>query len=246
MDRRWIGFAVAALLAGGNLSGCQPLAAAPLPTPQAIRVQISPSLRPWTEDLHACASGLAGAGLVLDEIPASGMDPLQADLSLRLGGSVGENIYAAAIGEEEIVMVVHPSNPMDELAFADLQGMYAGSVGSWEEISGSPASLAGQPIQIWSYLPGEDTRSGFDAAVLSGRDTAPVVNLAPSPKAMLEAVAGSPSAIGFVPGRWVDETVRPVAVDLPGEALREPVLALSAKEPQGQPRQLLLCLQKSR
>ncbi len=238
--------AVTWTIVGGGLSGCQPLAAAPLPTPQAIHVQMSTSLRPWADELHACAGQLSGAGLVLDEAPASTLDPLQADLSLRLGGSPGENQFAAAIGEEALEVIVHPSNPVGKVSLPDLQGIFTGRIRTWEGIQGSPASLAGQPIQAWSYPAGDDLREAFDLAVLGGEGLAASTYLAPSPKAALEAIAENPASIGFVPRRWTSPSIRVVAVDAEEALLRQPVLALAAKEPQGQARQLLVCLQKTR
>jgi hypothetical protein len=62
---------------------------------------------------------------------------------------------------------------------------------------------------------------------------------------MREAVAADSGALGILPRRWVDDTVRTVPLaDLPQGALIRPILALSAAEPQGALRAWVACLQE--
>ena len=75
--------------------------------------------------------------------------------------------------------------------------------------------------------------------------------LAPDSVAMLEAVAGDPNAIGYLPGSFLasgDETlvnkVKTIQLDEALETdLLQPILALTQNEPSGLMRELLICVQ---
>ncbi len=100
-------------------------------------------------------------------------------------------------------------------------------------------------IQPWVDLSSADPQAIFEAGLLNGQKASTrVAYTAPGPAAMREAVAGSPAAIGFLPHRWLDATVKALPVSgLDPAALRRPILAWSQAEPQGMPRTWLLCLQ---
>jgi hypothetical protein len=63
---------------------------------------------------------------------------------------------------------------------------------------------------------------------------------------MRQAVAADPSAIGYLPRRWVDSSLRPLSIDGISEtSLRQPILAVTQTTPQGAQKEWLLCLQRS-
>jgi hypothetical protein len=62
---------------------------------------------------------------------------------------------------------------------------------------------------------------------------------------MRAAVAADPGAIGFIPSRWLDSTVRSLTItNLDPATLSFPVLALTPTAPTGAQRTWLACLQK--
>ncbi len=225
------------------LAGCStPLTATSPPTPPAVDVEITPALRPLAGALHTCALAHPEIALFLDETPASSLDP--ARLGFRLGETPGGDGFAAPVGREQIVVIVHEANPLSQLPSRILRRLFSGEIRSWDELGGSSRA-----IQVWIYPPGDDARQAFDAAVLAGLQASSGALLAPDPQAMREAVSADPGAIGYLPRAWLDETspgqeVR--AVELEPElaaTLRLPVLALSASRPQGAAYTLLACLQ---
>jgi hypothetical protein len=205
-----------------------------------LTVQSTAALQSLGETFRACVRELDNTGLVLLDTPAASLDPDRAGLALRWGASSSLNSNAVVIGQEELVMIVHPQNPLKNIALADLQGMYNGKLRDW------PRALPPTEIQPWVYLPGDDTQAIFQSSVLMGQTaSARVVLLAPDPAAMREAVAGNPAAIGFLPRRWLNQTVKELPVDgLDPSGLRQPVLALSKTEPGGLEKSWLICLQE--
>lgn len=233
-----LSFALAAILL---LSACTNPTATPTPTtePVWLKVQYPASLGNLSADFTACVPD--GVGLVVQEGAGMAFDEAEADLVL--GWAAPESVlgYAAELGNEELVAIVHPENKIASLDIEDLRLIYSGHLTDWGLLGQSPLAL-----QAWAPLASSDMRALFAEAVL-GPDLASgrAIGTAPSPQAMRETVAADPGALGLLPRRWVDSTVRIVPIsDLPGGALTRPILALSASEPQGPARAWLACLQE--
>jgi hypothetical protein len=223
------------------LAGCQPLVATPPPTAWPVRVQYTPALAPRLAALHACAGQIPGAGLLVDERPATALDPAKADLVLRFGQPAPPPAFSAPIGEDEMVAVVNSANPVS-LKPGDLAAIFSGQIRAWSDLD--PASTqTPAPIQPWTYPAGDDVRDAFTQSSLSGAAISPRAGLAPDPAAMLQAVAGDPAAIGYLPRSQVTGQVR--VVEAAGDnPVQTPILAIAQAEPQGPARALLACLQK--
>lgn len=234
-----LSLALAAILL---LSACTNPTATPTPTPTTepvwLKVQYPASLGNLSADFTACVPD--GVGLVVQEGAGMAFEEVEADLVL--GWAAPESVmgYAAELGSEELVVIVHPENKISSLDVEDLRLVYAGQLTDWDFLGQSPLAL-----QAWAPLATSDMWALFAEAALGpdlplGR----IVGTAPSPLAMREAVAADPGALGVLPRRWTDSSVRIVPIsDLLGGALSRPILAFSASEPQGPSRAWLACLQ---
>jgi hypothetical protein len=220
-------------------AGCQ---AAPTPLPRStaeiITVRAAPALLSLRELFHTCAAEQPGLGVVVLET-TNGATPEPADIALQWGAG-GDPLagFTAQLGLEELVVVVHPANPLGSIPITDLQGIYQGSLRAWKE----PAA----EIEPWAYAASDDAQEVFDAVVLDGGSIAPrIAAIAPDPAAMLEGISGNPAAVGFLPRRWLDGRVKAITIDgLTTDRLRLPILALTNSEPEGPEKSWLLCLQE--
>ncbi len=204
------------------LAACQPLPAVQV-TPQApLKVSVSPSLNWLENDLAACA---ASAGTAVQRADSESVD---ADILLQLGGNENE-AYAAVLGQEQLAVIVHPNNPLTEVSLEDAQAIFSGQMTTWPD---------GSEILAWSLPASSDVHAALlEAGFAFNRN-----GLAANPQIMLTAVAGNPAAIGYLPVQWVDDSVR--VLEVTGLQIEIPILAISAQEPQGQARALLVCLQE--
>ncbi len=223
------------------LSACAAPTATPEPTtePVWLKVQYPASLGNLSADFTACVPD--GVGLVVQEGTGMAFDEAEADLVLAWAAPESVLGYAAELGSEELVGIVHPENKIPSLDIEDLRLIYGGHLVDWDFLGQSPLAL-----QAWVPLASSDMRALLVEAAL-GSDLAlgRAIGTAPSPQAMRETVAADPGALGMLPRRWVDSTVRVVPIsDLPGGALVRPILAFSASEPQGAARAWLACLQE--
>lgn len=281
--RSAISAALLFLVAGIFVSCAQinqpPLTAPPPPTPHILRLDLTTAVMRWKEArLPACAAAQPQTGLIIREIPAAGSLAVEAplpgvtptgettprvgtgspsgDVLLRFGPPAELSAYSAVIAYDQVVLITHPSNQLSRLTPQAVILAYTGKAATWGDLQlpglGS-SDLAKTAIQAWTYPEGDDVRRVFDLAFLGVQTPGKGLYVAPNAAAMLEAIAGTPGAIGYVlkseldspppAGTPVPAIQRPNFPDAPG-ALRQPVLAVAPAEPQGDLRQLLLCLQK--
>ena len=235
-SRIWRGCALAALV---TLAACGPsITPQPQPTPVVFTIQHTPALNVLREEMNACMSGLAGAGLVVDEQSAPNLALGESDVVLRWDVQGAPPNFTAVIGQEELVVVAHLENPRDSITLADLQAIYTGEIREWPE--------AGAMVAPYAYPAGDDVQFVFESVILDGASIPDrVTYTAPDPAAVIDAISVDPIAVGFVPRRWLSEGVKELAIEgIEPERLVRPLVAFAEKEPAGPARGWLLCLQE--
>lgn len=211
------------------------------PTPQVLHIAMTPATRTWQTALRLCEDSLPALRLLVEEIPASQL-AYESGLNIRLGvPDLSSPYFAAQIGEEQIVVVVNPANPLQELGEADLRALFTGRVSNWNEFVPSYP----EPVQVWSYPESDELNQIFSTALWQSNAPMLLAYLAPDPFAMVEAISDNPGAIGYLPSSWLlDNSVNPITVsDALMRSLTQPVLLVSIQEPQDLARNLISCLQ---
>lgn len=222
------------LLAFILVSGCSappPQPTAPTLTP--LRIAITPALRSLYQPIQTCAMLQPDTALLVDTTPAQALDLSLVDLAFRLGEPSQTVEFSAPLAWEDLVVILHPENSIRSLGQEELLALFEGRVLNWDQIGGTSMEA-----QVWAALEGSEPRQLFDRYVLSNRNLSPDAKLAPSPEAMLQAVAADPAAIGYLPRAAATSEVR--TIDL---GVSQPILALAAEEPKGTALTLLVCLQ---
>lgn len=206
------------------------------PTPNPITLSILPSLEPAVPALIQCSESLPDTVLFVERVPASAVVNSSADLTLWLGDPPANTGFAAPLVRDELVVVVNPVNPLEDLEIGDLRAIFSGREENWAGLIDVDSR-----VSVWVYPEGNELQEIFAGTVLEGSRLTSLANLAPGVEAMLEAIAADPAAIGFLPEAWLNDTVRPVQVT--GVSLQVPIILLAEKEPQGNERALASCLQ---
>ncbi len=190
----------------GVLPGCNSHSVHPYPPILACAVYAGPGLDgAGLQPVHS--PGPPGYALAVFERPASALDLTQAEITLRWGAPAETSGSLVELGADDLALVVNPHNPLQSLTASQVRDIFSGANHAWSDYSkASPDS-----IQVWSYPQGNEIRQYFEDA-LPAPDLLPSAHLAPDPKALRQAVAADPSAIGFLPGRWVDSSVRPLSI----------------------------------
>lgn len=221
------------------LTACMPATPQPLPTLQLWQAQFTPSLRWIGPALNLCTRQQPGIALSIDERPAQALNPAQADFTLRWGAPEPLKGYAVVIATDELVVIVHPDNPLDSLDLSEIKAIFTGKTQSWSAfIKGNSGR-----IQVWTEADGSDVQQVFQSNLLQQPLTNPFAHLAPDPMAMRQSVGSDLTAIGYLPRRWLDSTVRAVQIKkISAASLRQPILVMRETGPQGAQKDWLLCL----
>ena len=210
------------------LASCSP--ATPTAAPEPITVQYSAAAQPWLSAVYDCAGKTP---IFAEQRAVQYFDP-PADIAIRLGEPEQLRTPAFEIGIEEIVVIVHPQNPVTKIGVTEVRGLFTGQIRNWSQLGGPDASM-----RVWIYASGEDIQNIFEVAVRQGGTVTSLAQLATSPDEMYQAIADDVNAIGVLPRSWKIENVQEVY-----NASTIPVLAIIPSEEQGGTSDLLACLQK--
>ncbi len=118
------------------------------------------------------------------------------------------DFWSLPFARDGLAVVVHPQNGIPGVSVGQLRELFQGRVEDWEAWGGLP----GAPEVV-----SRETASGefqvFQARIMGDFTVALTALLAPGTEAVLSRVADQQLAVGYVSTAWLDERVRPLAVD---------------------------------
>jgi phosphate transport system substrate-binding protein len=115
--------------------------------------------------------------------------------------------WAAPLGQDAIVIVVHPDNPIGGLSVSDVRRLYEGRRPGWDLPDFDP------PLRVITGSDGSGLRAEFEALIMGGSPTMPGAQIAPNSQAMAELVAREPGAIGYVSLSQIGTGLRVVPIN---------------------------------
>lgn len=206
------------VILGLALASCRGPIYAPTATPQvmSVRIMATTTAYPLLQDF-AAGFDQPGVRLSFTGQPAS-WDAIYSQMLANvtpyaLTSYVPEDVplWVAPIGLDALVLVVNPANTVPGLSFDDLRSIFQGRVVSWSELGGPDL-----PVTVISREDGADTRLVFEQIVMGPRHTTLAARLALSGSGVLDIVASTPGAIGYVGLEQLDSRVRAVALAAEG------------------------------
>lgn len=125
-------------------------------------------------------------------------------------GEMTEGMEKHQIAIDVLAMIVHPSNPVEELSLEQLKDIYTGKITNWEKVGGDDMPIAPLIREVSS-----GTRGAFDEIVLE--DESPIEteeNTKITAGEVSTEVKENPSAIGYVGfGHLSGDEVKVLAID---------------------------------
>ena len=135
-----------------------------------------------------------------------------------LAASRGVTLHVTPVCIDGIVIVVHPSNPITNISFSFLRGIYNGSITQWGQVN-STLSYLGK-ITAYSRDPSSGTYSYFQEHVMMNDDYSSTVQPLAGNSAIISAVAADPTGIGYVGAAYAQTTsVKVVPVNDPDSGI---------------------------
>ena len=92
-----------------------------------------------------------------------------------------------------IAVVVHPSNPLNEISMEELKGIFTGEIEDWNVVGGP-----GKKIVVLSRESSSGTYVFFQEHVLQKNDYTAKARLMPATSAIIQAVSEDQAAVGYV------------------------------------------------
>jgi phosphate transport system substrate-binding protein len=125
------------------------------------------------------------------------------------GDYTDQGVVGTLIGHDAIAAIVHNDNPVQDLSFAQLTGIFTGAITNWSEVGGPDA-----PIKALIVKKGSATRNVFQDRVMGGAEYAGTEVVTPDARIVSE-VARDPTAIGQISLAFVigETSVKALAVD---------------------------------
>lgn len=126
------------------------------------------------------------------------------DIAADAAAVAGKKIDPSAvkffeIKKDEIVFVVHPSNPAGKLTWEQLRDIHTGKITNWKDVGGKD-----QPIVVYSDSTTGGTRAMVKKIVMGGAEYGPTVKAQSSVKRAAEMVAGDEAGVAGVGKGFVD------------------------------------------
>jgi phosphate transport system substrate-binding protein len=97
------------------------------------------------------------------------------------------------VARDAVIAVVHPDNPLQNLAVEDLRRIYAGEAVRWSDVGGAPRS-----VRVVIQPPGSDITDFFVQEVMGGRPIGARSIYVANDSEVVARVAEDAEAIGYV------------------------------------------------
>ena len=148
-------------------------------------------------------------------------DIAMASRSIKFGETMkakklGEDLTEAIIAYDALAVVVHPSNPVNQLTREQLEGIFRGKITNWKEVGGEDRKIS------------RETSSGtyefFKESVLKNKNYMAGSLSMPATGAIIQSVSQTKGAIGYVGLAYVSRRIKTLAVSYDGKHFAQPTL----------------------
>jgi phosphate transport system substrate-binding protein len=95
------------------------------------------------------------------------------------------------VASDEIVFIVHPSNPVKSLTWDQLRDIHTGKITNWKEVGGQDASII-----VFTDAAASATRGMIKQVVMGGREYSPASKTLEQITLVNDMVAVTPNAVG--------------------------------------------------
>ncbi|MFN8596455.1 MAG: substrate-binding domain-containing protein [Anaerolineae bacterium] len=117
------------------------------------------------------------------------------------------HVWTSGLAYDSLAIIVHPSNPISDLTLTQLRDIFQGGYGDWTALGGT-----GEVIPV-SRETNSIARTLFEDRVMGGRAVTLNAILKGSTTDVINFVAQTPGAIGYVSLSHVDDRVKVVNLD---------------------------------
>lgn len=132
-----------------------------------------------------------------------------ANIGMSSRNLIGEEkkLYAVTIAKDAIAIIVHPTNPIENLSLDQIGKVFSAKITNWKELGGSF-----HPIDIVTREEGSGTRESFQKFVMGKEDISLGALVQDSNGAVRQVVASNHNTIGYISLGLVNDQVKPLKI----------------------------------
>ncbi len=131
---------------------------------------------------------------------------LKMDEKLKLNNA-GKAYKEVVIAYDALAVIVNPNNKVSKLTKEQIEGIYTGKITNWKDVGGDDMKII-----VYSRESSSGTFEFFKEHLLSNKNYAATCLMMPATGAIIESVAQTKGAIGYVGATYMEKTVKDVAI----------------------------------
>jgi phosphate transport system substrate-binding protein len=132
----------------------------------------------------------------------------QAGMSSRNLTNQEQDLVFFPIAYDAIAVIVHPSNPIQNLSIEQIRMIFSGAIRSWGEIGGKS-----HPLTLVTREEGSGTREAFQHLIMGKTEISLKCLVQDSNGAIRQVVADDPNAVGYISLGLVNDKVKALKID---------------------------------
>ena len=125
-----------------------------------------------------------------------------------LPSDLDPGVWSSPLAYDAVAVIVNPANPVAGLNLAQVRDIFRGRALDW-----SLFGWSNENVTVVSREDGSGTRAAFEALVMDGSPVTPSAIVQPDGDAVVDYVARTPGAIGYVSRGRVTPAVKPIAIE---------------------------------
>lgn len=187
----------------------------PTPTPTTFRMASSTTSSRLLDDLSAIyRADYPWVTIEITRLNTSSviglLDNNAVDLAFVswLPDELDPQLWRTAIAYDAVAVIVHPSNPVEGLSLAQLWNIFQGRVFDWSAFGWNDT-----PLIVVSRESGSGTRDAFEQEAMQDRPVSLNAIIQPGSAEVVDYVARTPGAIGYVSRAWAGDSVKVIAIE---------------------------------
>lgn len=153
-------------------------------------------------------TGVGIAALIDGEVDiATASREMKTD-EIKAAKAKGINPKKYTIAYDGVAIIVNPRNPVSELTFEQLRGIYNGSISNWKDVNGD-----NRPVAVIARDSSSGTYQDFKNDVLQGDEYRPDALTQPATGGVVSEVSQNPNAIGYIGIAYVNNDVKVLSLN---------------------------------
>lgn len=130
-----------------------------------------------------------------------------------------------SVAQDGIAVIVNPANEIQYITLDQIRDIYLGNITTWNEITGANVSGTSNQIVVIGRDSASGTRSYFDESILAKKTPTKQMLEKNSNGAVLQTVAQTPGATGYVSIGFVSKDVKALPIWYDADRIIAPCLA---------------------